>query len=330
MIDLSDIEAASGRLRGHAVPTPLLELRVLNEMAGGRVLLKAEPLQRTGSFKFRGAFNRIAMMSDEERARGVVAYSAGNHAQGVAAAAAAFGMTATIVMPSDAPAIKMRNTQRLGARVVTYDRVNDDREKIAADIQAKTGAMLVPPYDDEGVIAGQGTVGLEIVEQCAALDVVPDVLTCPAGGGGLLAGIATAMASLSPSTSLYAAEPEGFDDLRRSLHAGERVKNVKGAVSICDAILTATPGKLTFPILKAHLAGGLVVSDAQVISAVNLLFDEAKLVVEPGAAVGLAALLSGGLRLLGRCAVVVLSGGNMDRTVFAERFARADAHPEPV
>ncbi|WP_265516847.1 threonine ammonia-lyase [Nitratireductor luteus] len=324
MIDLSDIEAACERLRGHAVLTPLLELPALNEMAGGRVLLKAEPLQRTGSFKFRGAYNRISKMSSEERACGVVAFSAGNHAQGVAAAAKAFGMSATIVMPTDAPVIKLRNTRRLGARVVTYDRLRDDREAIADAVRAESGAILIPPYDDEDVMAGQGTAGIEIAEQCAALGVVPDLLICPAGGGGLLAGIATAMASLSPATALYAAEPEGFDDLRRSLLAGERVVNAKGGSSICDAILTLTPGALTFPILKAHLAGGLTVSDAQVITAVNALFDEAKLVVEPGAAVGLAALLSGELPLKGRSAVVVLSGGNMDRSVFAKLIASAE------
>ncbi|WP_068298576.1 threonine/serine dehydratase [Pararhodobacter sp. CCB-MM2] len=321
MITLTDILAARDRLAGQAVLTPLLEVPALNDLAGGRVLLKAEPLQKTGSFKFRGAYNRIAMMTPEERARGVVAFSAGNHAQGVAAAARRFDMAATIVMPSDAPAIKLRNTRRLGAEVVTYDRQRDDREAIAREVQARSGAILIPPYDDEGVMAGQGTIGLEIAGQCAALGLVPDLLACPVGGGGLMAGIATALAVLLPATRLYAVEPEGHDDTARSLAAGKRLANEGAPASICDAILTAIPGQTTFPVLKAHLTGGVAVSDAAVRDAVNLLYDEAKLVVEPGGAVGLAAILSGALPLDGGSAVVVLSGGNIDRAVFAGDIA---------
>ncbi|MCA2012125.1 threonine/serine dehydratase [Cereibacter sphaeroides] len=321
MITLTDILAARDRLAGQAVLTPLLEVPALNDLAGGRVLLKAEPLQKTGSFKFRGAYNRIAMMTPEERARGVVAFSAGNHAQGVAAAARSFDMAATIVMPSDAPAIKLRNTRRLGAEVITYDRQHDDREAIAREVQARSGAILIPPYDDEGVMAGQGTIGLEIAAQCAALGMVPDLLACPVGGGGLMAGIATALAVLLPATRLYAVEPEGHDDTTRSLAAGKRLANEGAPVSICDAILTAIPGQTTFPVLQAHLTGGVAVSDAAVREAVNLLYDEAKVVVEPGGAVGLAAILSGALPLDGGSAVAVLSGGNIDRAVFAGDIA---------
>jgi threonine dehydratase len=325
MVTIDDIIEAHARLRGKHVPTPLLEYEQVNERVGGRVLFKAENLQRTGSFKFRGAYNKIASLADEQRARGVVTYSSGNHAQGVAAAARAFGVPATVVMPDDAPALKRDNTVRLGAEVVLYDRLNGDRRAIAEEIAAKTGAVIVPPYDDPMVIAGQGTIGLEIAGQLAESGTQADILLCPAGGGGLIAGVSTAIRARVPQMKLYCAEPEGFDDTRVSLERGERTGNQPGRSTICDAIVTQIPGEITFPINKANLSGGFAVSDAEVAAAVRLLFEVAKLVVEPGGAVGLAALLAGRLDCRGRTAVVVLSGGNMDLAFFRDVIAAPGA-----
>ncbi len=320
-VTIDDIRSAAARLEGRHLRTPLLEYPLINEAAGGRVLFKPECLQRTGSFKFRGALNKIASLSEAERARGVVTFSSGNHAQGVAAAATLFAIPATIVMPEDAPAVKRENTARYGAAVVLYDRHTGDRRAIAERIMAETGAVMVPPYDDVAVIAGQGTIGLEVAAQCADLGVNADLLLCPVGGGGLIGGISVAMRALSPATALYCVEPEGFDDTRRSLEAGSRVANPPGAVSICDAIVTQMPGELTFPINRANLTGGLAVGDAAVLDAMDLLFAQAKLAVEPGGAVGLAAILAGRIALEGRTAVVVLSGGNVDLASFRSRFA---------
>jgi threonine dehydratase len=309
----AEVEAAAARLRGVAVRTPLLESEALNERAGGRVLLKAECLQRTGSFKFRGAYNAISQVD----APAVVAYSSGNHAQGVAAAAKLLGKTATIVMPADAPAIKIENTRAYGAEVRLYDRARESREAIGAKIAAETGAALIRPYDDPRIVAGQGTAGLELAEQAKAYGVNIDVALAPCGGGGLVAGCALALTSAFPGIAVYAVEPDGLDDTRRSLVAGERVANAPGATSICDALLLPMPGELTFEVNLRLLAGGLTVSDDEVRRAIAFAFRYLKLVVEPGGAVALAAMLAGKLALDGRTAAVVLSGGNVDPALFA-------------
>lgn len=321
MITIEEIAQARTRLLGKHVVTPLLEYDQINDRLGGRVLFKPENLQRTGSFKFRGAFNKIASLDSGRRQNGVVAFSSGNHAQGVAAAARAFGIQATIVMPEDAPVLKRENTRRLGAEVVLYDRQTGDRRVIAEEIAARTGATLVPPYDDEMVIAGQGTVGLEIADQLDAINTRANLLLCPVGGGGLIAGISTALKALQPHIDIYCVEPKGFDDTRISLERGERTGNRGGSHSICDAIVTQIPGEITFPINSRNLAGGLAVSDQDVEEALRQLFEIAKLVVEPGGAVGFAALLAGCVDLQGRTAVVVLSGGNVDLEFFGQRIA---------
>ncbi|MCW6509572.1 threonine ammonia-lyase [Lichenifustis flavocetrariae] len=311
-IDFADIQAAAGRIAGHAVRTPLLSHPDLDARTGGRVFLKAEPLQRTGSFKFRGAFNRIAQIDRALTPGGVVAFSSGNHGQAVAATARHFGLPATIVMPADAPAIKVELTRSHGATIVLYDRFGEDRAAIAARIIAETGAVLVPPYDDPNVIAGQGTVGLEIMEDLAALGFVPDLVLCCCGGGGLIAGVATAVRAQAPEAAIYAVEPEAFDDTARSLASGTPERNAPGGTTICDAIVTPTPGQLTFPINRRLLAGGLRVSDDEVRGAVVYAIRHLKVVVEPGGAVALAALLAGKIDLSGKVVVAVLSGGNMD------------------
>ena len=275
-------------------------------------------LQRTGSFKFRGAFNKLSSIPQSARGGGVVAFSSGNHAQGVAAAARLLNMQATIVMPSDAPLSKRERTKAYGAEVLLYDRDREDREAIARDIAGKRGATLVPPYDDPFVIAGQGTVGLEIAEDMAALGVAPDIVVAPASGGGLLAGIATAVKARYPQAAIMSAEPEGFDDHARSLRAGKREPHRAEGRTICDALMASIPGEITFAINQRLLAGGVTASDAEVGTAVGFVFRELKLVVEPGGAVGLAALLAGRIDARGKTIVVVLSGGNIDADLFAK------------
>jgi threonine dehydratase len=309
----ADVEAAAERLRAVAVRTPLLESEALNERVGGRVLLKAEPLQRTGSFKFRGAYNTISQVE----ADAVVAYSSGNHAQGVAAAAKLLAKAATIVMQADAPAIKVENTRAYGAGVRLYDRQAESREEIGAEVAARTGAALIRPYDDPRIIAGQGTVGLEIAEQARERGAVLDVALAPCGGGGLIAGCALALTQAFPGISIHAVEPAGLDDTRRSLEAGVRQANAPEATSICDALLVPTPGELTFRVNRQLLAGGLAVSEDEVRDAMAFAFRHLKLVVEPGGAVALAAVLSGKVALEQRTAAVVLSGGNVDPGLFA-------------
>jgi len=319
--ELADVRAAAARLAGHARRTPLLAGTPLDELAGGRVLLKLETLQHTGSFKFRGAYNRLAQLDAAQRAAGVVAFSSGNHAQGVAAAARLLGIRATIVMPADAPRVKMLNTLALGAEVIEYDRLRESREAIAARLAAERGAVLVPSFDDPHVIAGQGTAGLEIVEQAAEAGVaLDDVLVC-ASGGGLVAGIALAVQGLSPATRVWTVEPEGHDDHRRSLAAGRRVANDPGTRSFCDALLAPEPGVLTFEINRRRLAGGLAVSDAEVRAAIAYAARTLKLVVEPGGAVALAAVLCGRFAAHGRSVAVVLSGGNIDDALLREVLA---------
>jgi len=314
----SDITAAAKRLTGTAVRTPLLESPALNEAVGGRILLKAETLQRTGSFKFRGAYNFVEQLDDAQRRRGVVAYSSGNHAQGVAAAAALLGAPATIVMPSDAPSIKLDNTRALGATVVTYDRHSEPREEIAARLAADTGATIVPPYDHPWTIAGQGTVGLEIAAQAAEIGAMPDAVLVCCSGGGLTAGIATVFAEAAPETNIHTVEPDGLDDTARSLAAGKLVSNQPGAHSICDALLAPEPGLLTLSINRRLVTDGVSVSDDDVRRAMVFAWQTLKLVVEPGGAVALAAALSGAVDCKDRIVAVVLSGANVDAAVFAE------------
>ncbi len=313
-VSLDDVRAAAARLGGVAVRTPLLRDTPLDRLTGGRLLIKAEPLQRTGSFKFRGAYNAIARVDADS----VVAWSSGNHAQGVALAAALLGKRATIVMPADAPRIKQERTRALGAEIVLYDRSRQSREAIGAAIAERTGAAIVRPYDDPRVITGQGTVGLEIVEQAAEAGLVPDLAVVCCGGGGLIAGCATALAALVPGIAVHAAEPEGHDDTARSLARGERVANPPGVRSICDALLAEAPGELTFAINRRLLAGGLVVTDTEVRRAVAAAFAELKIVVEPGGAVALAAVLAGRVDCRGRTVAVVLSGGNVDADLYAD------------
>jgi threonine dehydratase len=318
---IDDIRAAAERLRGQAVLTPLLESPALNKRLGGRLLVKAEPLQRTGSFKFRGAYNALVQFDERQRRAGVVTYSSGNHAQGIAAAAALLGIPATIVMPADAPAIKIANTKAYGAEVVLYDRYKESREDVGGKIADARGATIVAPYDEPRVIAGQGTAGLEIAAQAKALDAELDAVIVCCGGGGLTAGCATAIASESPDTEIYIAEPEGFDDTRRSLIAGERQSNDPQARSICDALLAPTPGVLTFEINRRLVTAGYAVSDAEVRRAMATAFAELKLVVEPGGAAALAAVLSGKFAIDGKTVAVTASGGNVDRETFAAALA---------
>ena len=312
----ADVQDAAARLKGVAVRTPLLHVEALNEAANGRVFVKAECLQRTGTFKFRGAYNRVSRLTDDERRRGVVAFSSGNHAQGVAAAAKMAGCAATIVMPADAPALKIARTRGYGAEVVLFDRFNENREAIASKIASETGAVVVPPFDDPYVIAGQGTVGLEIAEQLLETGATADVLICPASGGGLMAGVALAFETLSPKTALYCAEPAGFDDHALSLKAGERVSLTPTTASLCDALMSPSPGAVTFPINQPRLAGAVDASDEEVLAAMAFAFEHLKLVIEPGGAAALAALLAGRIALNGRTAVIVASGGNVDPATF--------------
>jgi threonine dehydratase len=320
--DFDDLRAAARRLQGHARLTPLLAGTPLDRLTGGRILLKLETLQHTGSFKFRGAWNRLSQLDDAGRRAGVVAFSSGNHAQGVAEAARRLGIRATIVMPSDAPRVKMQNTIDLGAEVVEYDRARQSREQIAARIAAERGATLVPSFDDPDVIAGQGTVGLEIAGQAAAMDLTLDDVVVCCSGGGLTAGIAVAMATLAPQANVWTAEPEAYDDHRRSLAAGRRQRNEPGTPSsICDALLAPSPGALTFAINQPLLRGGLAVSDDDVRRAIGYAARTLKLVVEPGGAVALAAVLAGKLEVRNRTVAVTLSGGNVDDALLAAILA---------
>jgi threonine dehydratase len=323
-VDIARIKAAAARLAGQAVRTPLLRSRDLEVATGAlSAFIKPEVLQRTGSFKFRGAYNKLsAAKSSDPSLRHVVAFSSGNHAQGVAAAARLLGLTATIVMPQDAPQAKIGNTRRLGAEVVLYDRWKESREDIAAEIARKNAALIVPPYDDPDVIAGQGTLGLEIADDLAALGLSPDVVLVPCSGGGLVAGTALALRDRYPTVAIYAVEPVGFDDLARSLAAGQQVANEEGPVSICDALMAKKPGNLTFPIHQRLLAGSLAIPDEAALAAMAFAFDRLKLVVEPGGALALGAALRGPLSLTGKVVVVVCSGGNVDPAMMQRALAQ--------
>lgn len=321
-VTLADIQAAAARIKGHAIETPLIESPALNDRLGRRVLIKPETLQRVGAFKFRGAYNRLVQLDAEERRAGVVAFSSGNHAQGVALAARLLGIPALIVMPADAPAVKVEATRGYGAEIRLYDRLTEDRVAIAAEIASQRGSVVVPAFDDLDIIAGQGTVGLELVSQAKARGVTFDVVVSPVGGGGLMAGLSTAVKALSPSTALVGVEPEGFDDTLRSLKAGSRQTLTPTTRSLCDALETPAAGELTFPILQRNVADIAVVSDAEVADAMRYAFATLKLVVEPGGCVGLAALLAGKVRRWGDGTTgLVLSGGNVDTALFAEILA---------
>jgi threonine dehydratase len=311
------VRAAAARLKGKAFLTPLLASPRLDRALGGHLLLKAECLQRTGSFKFRGAYNALAQLEAGERRAGVVAYSSGNHAQGVAAAAQLLDMPAVIVMPSDAPAIKVANTRSYGAEIVFYDRYAESREAIAARIAAEREAQLLPPYDDARVIAGQGTIGLEIAAETRARGMKLDAAVASCSGGGLIAGCALALSDEIPGIAVYSAEPEGLDDMRRSLAADQRMSNDPAARSICDALLAPTPGEITFALARRLLAGGLAVSDDEVRDAMRVAFEEFRVVLEPGGAAALAAILSRKLDIAGKSVAVIGSGGNVDRAAFA-------------
>jgi threonine dehydratase len=318
---VADVDEAARRLDGVALRTPLLTSAALDAMTGGRVFLKAETLQRTDSFKFRGAYNRLSAIPPERRAGGVVAYSSGNHAQGVAAAARLLGMPCVIVMPSDAPRAKRERTAALGAEIVLYDRAREDREAIAEAIATERGATLVPPYDDPLIIAGQGTAGREIVDDLNALGLKPDVVVVTASGGGLTAGIALAVKARVPTAAVYTAEPQGFDDHARSFRSGQREQNTALTGTICDALMARMPGKITFAINRALVGAGVVASDEEVAAAVAFAFAELKLVVEPGGAVALAALMTRKIDITGKVAVAVLSGGNVDPELFSRLVA---------
>jgi len=320
-VNSADIDLAANVVAPYAVRTPLLSFPVLDQAVGTRVFLKPEMLQRTGSFKFRGAFNKLSSIPQARRSGGVVAFSSGNHAQGVAAAAQILNMRATIVMPSDAPISKRERTKGYGAEVVLYDRDREDREAIARGIAERRGATLVPPYDDPFVIAGQGTVGREIAEDVAALGLVPEIVVAPASGGGLIAGVATAVKARFPQAALIVAEPEAYDDHRCSLRAGKREPHAARGRTICDALMAAIPGELTFAINSKLLSHGVTASDNEVGASVAFAFRELKLVVEPGGAVGLAALLAGRIESGGRNVVIVLSGGNVDADLYARLIA---------
>jgi threonine dehydratase len=321
LVKPEDIERAADVVAPYAVRTPLLSFPILDARIGTKVFLKPEMLQRTGSFKFRGAFNKLASIPTEKRAGGVVAFSSGNHAQGVAAAAQILDMQATIIMPADAPATKRERTKSYGAEVVLYDRDREDREAIARRIAEPRGATLVPPYDDPFVIAGQGTAGREIAEDMERLGLAPDVVVAPASGGGLIAGVATAVKARFPKAEVIVAEPESFDDYDKSLRAGQRVAHSAQGRTICDALMAARPGELTFAINSKLLSRGVTASDAEVAAAVAFAYRELKLVVEPGGAVGLAALMAGRIDTAGKNVVIVLSGGNVDADLFARLIA---------
>lgn len=320
MTDITLIEAAADRLSGHVAETPLLHAPLLDRLAGRRVFVKAECLQVTGSFKARGGWAAVSALSPDARARGLIAYSSGNHAQGVAHAAASHGVPCVILMPSDAPQVKIANTRAYGAEVVLYDRSTEDRDALGDRLASERGLTLVKPFDDPQVIAGQGTAGLELALQAKAAGIArAEVLVC-CGGGGLASGIALALEARAPGLTVRTVEPEGFDDMARSLAAGERLRNPSATGSVCDAILTPTPGALTFPILQRLAGPGLAVTDDQALQAVALAFTHLRIVLEPGGAVALAAaLFAPGLP---DTVIAVATGGNVDPTTFTTALGR--------
>jgi threonine dehydratase len=320
--EFKDIEKAARRIEGFAVLTPVIESPKLNAITGGRVLIKAECLQRTGSFKFRGAWNMISKLDAKKAKGGVVAYSSGNHAQGVAAAAQIKGLPALIVMPADTPLIKQENTKSYGAEVVTYDRATQSREAIAARYVKERHAVMVPPFEHGDIIAGQGTAGLELAEEASARGVALDEVLVCCSGGGLTAGVALAMEALQPQARVHSVEPAGFDDYARSLSSGAIEKNPRLSGSICDALMSPSPGEMTFAINSRLLGEGLAVTDAEAATAVRFAFEVLKLVLEPGGAVALAAVLSGKIETQGKAIGVIASGGNCDPDLYARILRR--------
>jgi threonine dehydratase len=323
-VTIEDINDAARRIEGVAVRTPLMESPALEARIGARVLIKAETFQRVGAFKFRGAYNRLSRLTEDERKRGVVAFSSGNHAQGVALAGRALDMPVLIVMPSDAPKVKAEATRNYGAEIRFYDRARESREEIAAQLARERGAVVVPAFDDPFVIAGQGTAGLEIVEQARDMGERITQVIGPVGGGGLMSGVSIAVKANLPWAQIWGVEPEGFDDTRRSLEAGKRVGAPPAPRSLCDALESPMPGEITFPILKANLAGVVTVDDAEVAEAMRFAFQELKLVVEPGGSVALAALLAAKVRAEpAGASVIILSGGNVDPALYGRILTAA-------
>ncbi len=315
-MNIDMIRASANRIKGHARRTPILTSPLLDDIAGRRVFVKAECLQHTGSFKFRGGWSAVSALTDNALKTGVIAFSSGNHAQGVANAAREHGAPAVIVMPSDAPPVKIANTKALGAEVVLYDRAGESREEIGAQLSAERGLTLIRPYDEPQVIAGQGTVGLEIAEDMNAMGVTEaDVMIC-CGGGGLTSGIALALAAEAPGLRARPAEPEGFDDVARSLETGEIQSNERRSGSICDAIVTQQPGDITFPIMKAHCGPGVVVSEDECLRAMALAFERLRIVIEPGGAAALAAALFHPDEFSGDAVIAVATGGNVGADIF--------------
>ena len=316
----ADVFAARDRIAGHVVRTPMLRNAALDALVGATILIKAEPLQRTGSFKLRGATNALRALDPEMAARGVVTHSSGNHGQAIACAAASLDIPATVAMPADAPAVKAASTRAWGAEIVTYDRIHDDREAVARGLAERLGATLVPPFEHPQVIAGQGTLALELAEDAASAGLAMDAMLVCTGGGGLVAGCALVLEAVSPGTRIHPVEPAGWDDTGRSLLAGERLDNPSNGSVLCDALLAKRPGALTFEVNRTRLSAGVAVTDEQVLAAMAFAFRHLKLVVEPGGAVCLAALLSGAFAARGVVGIV-LSGGNVDPAVFARALA---------
>jgi threonine dehydratase len=320
-VSFADIEAAAERIAGHAVRTPLIESPALNARVGGRVLIKPETLQRVGAFKFRGAYNRLVQFSPEQRRRGAVAFSSGNHAQGVALAGQLLDIPTLIVMPADAPRVKVEATRGYGAAIRLYDRFTEDRVAIANAIRDERGMTVVPSFDDPHIIAGQGTAGLELIRQVEAIGASLDCVVSPIGGGGLISGVSLAVKALSPDTAVVGVEPADFDDALRSLREGELQSIDPAARSICDALLSPSPSALTFSIMRETVADVALVTDAEVAEAMRYAFQTLKLVAEPGGCVGLAALLAGKVRHQGETSALILSGGNVDPALFARVLA---------
>ena len=317
-MNIEMIRAAAERLRGHARVTPLLSSPFIDHLAGRRVFVKAECLQHTGSFKYRGGYSAVSALAEDVRARGVIAFSSGNHAQGVALAAAQHDVPSVIIMPADAPRLKIENTRALGAEVVLYDRATEDRDAIGERMSQERGLTLIKPFDEPQVIAGQGTTGLEIAEQARAAGIdTADVLVC-CGGGGLTSGIAMALEAEAPGLRARPVEPQDFDDTARSLAAGSIQRNASMTGSICDAIVTPSPGNLTFPIMQRLCGPGLVVTDQEALRAMAQAFLRLKIVLEPGGAVALAAALNRRDQIEGDAVIVVASGGNVDLEMYEE------------
>lgn len=312
---IDEVYSAANRINGKAVRTPLIESHILNELLDARVLIKAETLQRTGSFKFRGAYNKISQLSKDRLSAGIIAYSSGNHAQGIAAAAQIYNTKATIIMPSDAPITKLERTKAYGGSVILYDRHSQDRESIAQTMTVSESATLIPPFNDPDIISGQGTIGLELIEQASEIDAILDTVLVPCGGGGLVSGILIALAKAVPKIPIYAVEPEGFHSMARSLDKGKPTGNIDNARSICDALQPPCPSNLTLAICQKHLSGSLSVSDVSVLRAMKVAFQDLKLVVEPGGCVALAAALDNLIAIKGRTVGVICSGGNVDYKV---------------